>query len=147
MLSKAIKHANWTLTNEYTPFYHVKKSTSKIVVQLLYPQRTLGGFDKVYRLQRPTYTDNGPPKVITSLPRPLLWFFFSTPYLGQHFWCGRKEEKKIILQPSFSTSQELWMPSSVTLNCQVTMISKIIQGVFFHWYFPPPKYRKVNLGG
>ena len=33
MLSKAIKHANWTLTNEYPPFYHVKKSTSKIVVQ------------------------------------------------------------------------------------------------------------------
>ena len=31
MLSKAIKHANWTLTNEYPPFYHVKKSTSKIV--------------------------------------------------------------------------------------------------------------------
>ena len=33
MLSKAIKHANWTLTNEYPPFYHVKKPTSKIVVQ------------------------------------------------------------------------------------------------------------------
>ena len=33
MLSKAIRHANCNLTNEYPQFYHVKKSMSKIVVQ------------------------------------------------------------------------------------------------------------------
>ena len=33
MLLKATVHANWTLTNEYPPFYNEKKSTSKIVVQ------------------------------------------------------------------------------------------------------------------